>query len=119
MTVPAQLKVLRTERLPKKPIYVINLEKSLNRGSICEVEIQFSGKLFNDTSEAMFRSSYTDSSTGEKRWFVATHMRPNMARRVFPCFDEPAYKVPFNIIVGRHKNMSTLSNMLLNRTEDM
>lgn len=109
--------MIGTEKLPKKPLYVINLEHLLKRGTTCEVEIQFAGKLFNDTSEAMFRSSYTDSATGEKKWFVATHMRPNLARRVFPSFDEPAYKVPFNLIIGRHKNMSTLSNMPLNRTE--
>lgn len=116
---PIALKVLRTERLPKKPIYVIHLEKTLNRGSQCEVEIKFNGKLFNDTSEALFRSSYVDSATGEKRWFVASHMRPNLARRVFPCFDEPAYKVPFNLIIGRNKNMTTLSNMPLNYSEEM
>lgn len=116
---PVPLKVLRTERLPKKPLYVIHLENPLNRGSQCEIQISFNGKLMNDTSEALFRSSYTDSATGEKKWFVATHMRPNLARRVFPCFDEPAYKVPFTIIVGRNKNMTTLSNMPLSHTVEM
>lgn len=116
---PLSLKVLRTERLPKKPLYVVHLENTLNRGSQCEVEISFSGKLFNDTSEALFRSSYIDSTTGEKKWFVASHMRPNLARRVFPCFDEPAYKVPFHVIIGRNKSMTALSNMPLNRTEEM
>lgn len=113
------LNVLRTERVAKKPLYVIHLGRSLNRGTQCEVDITFCGKLMNDTSEAFFRSNYVDPTTTEKRWFVATHMRPNLARRVFPCFDEPAYKVPFLISVARRKNMTALSNMPVSTSEDM
>lgn len=73
----------------------------------------------NDTSEGLFRHSYVDVVTNEKKWYVASHLRPNLARRVFPCFDEPAYKVPFSISIARKKEMTSLSNMPLERTEDM
>lgn len=116
---PTAVSVARTERVPKKPLYVIHLARPLNRGTQCEVDITFSGKLMNDTSEAFFRNHYVDPVTTEKRWFVATHMRPNLARRVFPCFDEPAYKVPFLISVARRKNMTAQSNMPISTTEDM
>jgi aminopeptidase N len=110
---------LKTERVPKKPLYVIHLEKSANRGTQCEVDLTFKGRLYNDTSEGLFRSSYIDPETKTLKWFVATHFRPNLARRVFPCFDEPAYKVPFVINVARHKSMVALSNMPLETTEKM
>lgn len=113
------MKIQKTERVVKKPLFVIHLEKSLKRGTQVETSIKFSGKLFNDTSEGLFRHSYIDSETNEKRWYVASHFRPNMARRAFPCFDEPAYKVPFMISIARTKNMTSLSNMPLDRSEDM
>lgn len=113
------IRVQETERVTKKPIFKIHLEKSLKRGTQCEVELTFKGKMFNDTTEGLFRSSYTDTKSGEKKWFLATHFRPNLARRVFPCFDEPGYKVPFVISVTRPKKAIALSNMPLDRTDQM
>lgn len=75
--------------------------------------------MYNDTSEGMFRHKYQDPNTGEALWYVATHFRPNMARTVFPCFDEPAYKVPFRVSIARRTNMTALSNMPLEKTEPM
>ncbi|KAJ9584301.1 hypothetical protein L9F63_021370, partial [Diploptera punctata] len=44
-------------------------------------------------------------------------MSPSNARRIFPCFDEPAFKAPFKISVARYTRMSTLSNMPLQAIE--
>lgn len=79
----------------------------------------YKGRMFNDTSEGLFRSSYVDPQTKTQKWFAATHLRPNLARKVFPCFDEPEYKVPFVINVARHKNMTALSNMPVEATKPM
>ncbi|KAL3276601.1 hypothetical protein HHI36_011973 [Cryptolaemus montrouzieri] len=46
-------------------------------------------------------------------------MRPNLARRIFPCFDEPAFKAPFEVHVARKKEMVAITNMPLERTEEM
>lgn len=54
--------------------------------------------------------------TKDTKWFVSTYMRPNMARSVFPCYDEPAFKVPFIFSVARHKNMTAVTNMPLEST---
>lgn len=98
---------------------MIHLEKTANRGTQCEIDLTFTGKLFNDTSEGLFRSSYVDPESKKQKWFVASHFRPNMARRMFPCFDEPAYKVPFLISIARHKSMVALSNMPLEKSTKM
>lgn len=108
-----------TEKLNKKSLFTITLQSPVEPGITIEIFMRFSGKLFNDTSEGLFRSSYVDPVTKESKWFVSTHMRPNLARSVFPCFDEPAYKVPIVITVGRHKNMTAVSNMPLEKSEPM
>ena len=42
---------------------------------------------------------------------AATHFEPNGARRMFPCWDEPALKATFNISVVHHQKYKVLSNM--------
>lgn len=37
-------------------------------------------------------------------------------QRVFPCMDEPSHKAKFRITLGRPRNMTTLSNMPLEKT---
>lgn len=95
------------------------LEKNLIAGSQFELEIHFSGKLYNDTSEALFRSSYRDVTSGETKWFLASFFRPNLARKVFPCFDEPHFKASFLLKIGRLENMISLSNMPRDISEPM
>lgn len=42
---------------------------------------------------------------------ASTQFQPTDARRVFPCFDEPALKAKFQVHIARTRNMTTLSNM--------
>ncbi|KAJ8917173.1 hypothetical protein NQ315_012665 [Exocentrus adspersus] len=116
---PSSLAVESTSKVAKKPWLAIILQNEAKSGAILEVFLRFTGSLFNDTSEGLFRNSYIDPLTKETKWFVSTYMRPNLARSVFPCFDEPAYKVPMVITVGRHKSMVAVSNMPLEKTEAM
>jgi aminopeptidase N len=46
-----------------------------------------------------------------------TKMEPHYARRMFPCFDEPALKATFNITVLRKSSHVALSNMPLIKSE--
>ena len=117
-TLPSKINVKKLYRDDKSPLVTLLLEKTLKRGSQCQVEIHFHGKLSN-TSDGLFAHHYFDSTTGIKKWYVASHFRPNMARAAFPCFDEPAYKVPFIISVAREKKMTSLSNMPIVYTEEM
>jgi len=46
------------------------------------------------------------------RSLVATNFRLIGARRIFPCWDEPAMKATFNISIKHHSNYKVLSNVL-------
>ena len=42
---------------------------------------------------------------------IATQFQISGARRVFPGFDEPAFKAKFEVSLGRWRNMTAISNM--------
>ncbi|XP_018326594.1 aminopeptidase N isoform X2 [Agrilus planipennis] len=102
------IKVISTEKT--KSFYTITLEKPVKNKSRGFIEIFFTGILVDNRSEGMFRISYVDND-GLDNWIIGTNFRPNRARMAFPCFDEPAYKVPFNISVAHHKSTNAISNM--------
>jgi cytosol alanyl aminopeptidase len=54
-----------------------------------------------------------DGASSQKEggdWYVYTHFEPLAARRVFPCFDEPAFKAPWQLTLRVQKGDTALSN---------
>jgi len=51
------------------------------------------------------------------RRLIMTHFHPIGARRVFPCWDEPAYKASFNISIKHFNYYKALSNMPVRKKE--
>jgi puromycin-sensitive aminopeptidase len=72
------------------------------------ITLQFQGKL-NDKLKGFFREKVIDSE-GRNGWLCATQMEPTDARRMFPCFDEPAYKATFSISTSLNADESAVSN---------
>lgn len=44
------------------------------------------------------------------QWYVYTQFEETSARRAFPCFDEPGYKVPWQLTLHVKQNQEALSN---------
>ncbi|XP_007952718.1 aminopeptidase Q [Orycteropus afer afer] len=88
---------------------VMELSEALQPGNRYEVQLSFSGQVYQDTREGLFLNVYTDQ--GERRALLASQMEPTFARNVFPCFDEPALKATFNITIIHHPSYVALSNM--------
>ncbi|HEY9715962.1 MAG TPA: M1 family metallopeptidase, partial [Trichormus sp.] len=63
----------------------------------------------NDKLRGFYRSSYEDDKH-VKRWIATTQMEPTDARRMFPCFDEPAFKAVFKISAVIDPSMTAISN---------
>ncbi len=67
------------------------------------LELAFRGRLRRD-----LRGLYRGESQGHP--WLASQLCPTDARRVFPCFDEPAIKARYRIEVSVPRNQSVISN---------
>jgi aminopeptidase N len=63
----------------------------------------------NTESRGLFLQHY--QSNGKTETILATQMRPDKARQMFPCWDEPAFRATFQLSVKVDKKISALSNM--------
>ena len=70
--------------------------------------IEYSGTILTH-QEGMFYSSY-DTPAG-RRWVLATDLEPSGARRIFPGWDEPAFKATFSLSVTVPSTFRAVSNM--------
>src|SRR3954453_6238501 len=68
------------------------------------LDIDFTGAFELKDVEGLFRQA-----DGGNR-YVMTQFEPTSARRAFPCFDEPGYKVPFTLTFTVPKDQGAFSN---------
>ncbi|XP_064118954.1 aminopeptidase N-like [Macrobrachium nipponense] len=68
------------------------------------------------TKETLGFFAATYQENGKEKSAAATIFQPTYARRAFPCFDEPALKATFDIVLLRERNMTAISNMPLRNT---
>ncbi|MGZ6241105.1 MAG: M1 family metallopeptidase [Candidatus Binataceae bacterium] len=73
-----------------------------------KVSIAFTGRI-NSFGRGLFSVDYP-TAHGRKR-MIATELEPADARRVFPCWDEPAFKATFEPSVTVPREFLALSNM--------
>ncbi|KAK2848107.1 hypothetical protein Q7C36_009789 [Tachysurus vachellii] len=95
--------------------FEIVLKKQLvGNGDYYDLFTKFSGELLDDLT-GLYTSQYTEVTDGEekKRFLVASQMQATEARKVFPCFDEPAMKAVFNITIIHRPKTHALSNAKL------
>ncbi|KAJ9055264.1 hypothetical protein DSO57_1005671 [Entomophthora muscae] len=74
-----------------------------------KLSLSFTG-ILNDTMHGFYRSSYIDQD-GNKHRMVTTQFETNDARKAFPCWDEPAAKATFDIVLKVPTRLVALSNM--------
>ena len=68
----------------------------------------FSG-ILNDRLVGFYRSTFSDEA-GERHTIATTQLCATDARRMFPCFDEPAMKATFELAVVLPPQLSAFSN---------
>lgn len=88
---------------------VITLDDKLKKGNKYFLTVSYSGVL-NDQLRGFYRSRSADKN-GNLMYVAATHFEPTGARLAFPCWDEPAFKAPFNISITHPKSYHAISNM--------
>lgn len=115
------LKIRRVDRVPKKPLLVIYFHDDLTVGATYEARISFKGMIWENT-EGLFQGKYKSQDGDQQQQdhsYFASYFRPNHARRVFPCFDEPSFKVPFQVTIVRPKHLKTLFNTDVMSSENL
>ncbi len=81
------------------------------------VQIGYVGKV-QGAGEALFRAEHRNER-GEPARMLATQLESVFARKVFPAFDEPAFRSVFEIAVRAPKGYTVVSNMpQASRTEE-
>ena len=77
-----------------------------------KLRLNFKARI-NSFGRGMFYADYPTDS-GSKR-MLSTQLEPSDARRIFPCWDEPAFKATFALTVTVPNNFLAVSNMPVTR----
>jgi alanyl aminopeptidase len=68
------------------------------------LHIEYQGQISRTDDRGLFAQKEGD------RWYAISQFEPIFARRVFPCFDEPSYKVPWQLTLEVPEGETALSN---------
>ena len=69
------------------------------------LRLTYRGHISATESSGVFKQQDRDA------WYVYTQFEPLGARRAFPCFDEPRFKVPWTLTIHAPADLVVLSNM--------
>lgn len=102
--------------LPELEVAHFLFSKSL---PVCDavLEMDFTGEL-NDKMKGFYRSKYVINGS-EERYAAVTQFEATDARRCFPCWDEPAIKATYAIILTIPQDRVGLSNMPVIKEEKL
>ncbi|MDD9853169.1 MAG: M1 family metallopeptidase [Deltaproteobacteria bacterium] len=101
----------RTELHEERQTIELHFDELLPAGEVM-LQLAFRGRLRSD-----LRGLYAARS-GQRR-YALTHLEATDARRVFPCFDEPALKARFAISVTTGSGNTVISNAPAAREEQL
>lgn len=80
-----------------------SLARPVGPGAV-KLTITYAGKLDESSTQGLFREKDGDD------WYAFSMFEATDARRAFPCFDEPAYKVPWQLTLRIPAGMTAVSN---------
>ncbi len=89
----------------------VMLEHPLRPGP-ARLEIDYTGEVSRTLTDGAFQQQRGSD------WYIFTKFEPVTARRVFPCFDEPSYKVPWKITLTFPKGLKAFSNTPIASSKD-
>ena len=69
-----------------------------------QLEIRYTGEVSRTLTDGAFQQQQGND------WYIFTKFEPVTARRVFPCFDEPSFKTPWQLTLTIPEGLKALSN---------
>jgi alanyl aminopeptidase len=95
---------LSAKVLPQpKDLVGFSFEHSVSPGRAM-LRVAYEGKVSRKDTQGIFQVKDGD------RWYVYSQFEDIYARRAFPCFDEPSYKVPWQVTLNVPKDDRAFSN---------
>ncbi len=91
---------------PKNEQLILKFNQKV--GGFKKLVVEFSGAI-NDYLLGLYRNKYLQN--GKVKYLAATQFESHYARKMFPCFDEPAYKATFDLAVQLDSKLKAISNM--------
>ncbi|KAG7275826.1 hypothetical protein CRUP_016766 [Coryphaenoides rupestris] len=104
---PPPPQILRSWLEVETEYLVLRLDGMLVAGLSYLLHSQFQGEL-GDNLEGFYRSQYTED--GVHKVLATSQMQATFARQAFPCFDEPALKATFSVVLTHPPGTIALSN---------
>ena len=102
---------------PEQQTGTLTLPQAISPGRYL-LHLEFTGRI-NEDGAGLFASSYTDAE-GHPDTMFCTQMEPTDCRRLFPCWDEPAFRASFSMAVllpAKEIDYTVVSNMPLSRRD--
>ena len=90
-------------------IATLTFQKEIVPGAY-QLLLDFSGTI-NQSGQGLFYATYQEEASGAKKTMLGTQMEANDARRLFPCWDEPAFRAKFRLTTTVPANFTAISNM--------
>ncbi|VDI82121.1 aminopeptidase N [Mytilus galloprovincialis] len=114
---PGQSEIIPTIEFDTvKQFLILKTTTQLVSGSKYSVFIEFRGPIISELG-GLFQTTYQRGN--DTIYVVQTQMAPYFARKVIPCFDEPAVKAKFRVTLIRKKHLISLSNSVKTRSLDL
>jgi len=82
---------------------VLALDRPIGPGE-AEMDLDYDGP-FGEKMRGLYRAQ------DHGAWYAFTQFEPTDARRAFPCFDEPAFKTPFDVAITVPQDLVAFANM--------
>ena len=93
-----------------------SLPSSILAGT-ASLRIVYSGEVSRTLTDGAFQQKQSRAGQPDD-WYIFTKFEPVTARRVFPCFDEPAFKVPWQLTLHVPEGMKAFSNTSAEHTRN-
>ena len=77
---------------------------------VYQLSLDFSGTI-NQSGQGLFYATYQEEASGARKTMLGTQMEATDARRLFPCWDEPAFRAKFRLTTTVPVNFTAISNM--------
>jgi len=90
--------------LPEKDEFLgVAFDRPVGPGPL-SLHFEYSGKLFENSTQGLFHQKDGND------WYAFSQLEATDARRAFPCFDEPGFKVPWQLTLEIPKGTTAVSN---------